>query len=492
MSNVCVIGAGIAGLVTAKTMLAKGHDVTVLEQRRHLGGVWDPDVSYPEVGTQTNGRQYAFSDFPMPDSYPEWPNGSQIYAYLTEYAKRFEVYELIVFNSSVQKLKYDGGARQWIVTVDDGSRADDMRFDFVVICTGVFNRPNIPDLSGAEEFTAGGGVIAHTSQFTDATMVDNKRVVVVGFQKSATDVLAVSAKRATSTTLVYRRAMWKTPKFILNRINVKFIFYSRAIEALIEPIKPRPVERFCHAIGRPVVWAFWRVVEKLLSVQLSLRDAGLVPEHKLDSQISCALSVAPDGYYDSIRRGDISARKGEVASFEHDGIRLADGDVVPADVVIFGTGWVQSLPFFDEALLNKVLDADGNFRLYRNVVSPDLPQLGFIGYNGSLFCQLTSEVAAAWLAHLWDGGVTLPSRETMHGELDDRINWLRERRPNDLRLFRNSCIAPFEYHYWDELLRDMGLSTKRTKNWIVETFKPLNPSDYEELLRPVRKPSKVE
>lgn len=492
MSKVCVIGAGIAGLVTARTMLAKGHDVTVLEQRRHLGGVWDPDFSYPEVGTQTNGRQYSFSEFPMPASYPEWPNGAQVYDYLNEYAKRFGVFEHIAFEMTVKHLAFDEGAGQWTVTVGDGSKTEDLTFDYVAICTGVFNRPNIPDLPGAEAFVERGGVIAHTSQFTDADLIDDKQVVVVGFQKSATDVVGVAIKRAASTTLVYRRAMWKTPKFFLNKINVKYLFYSRAVEAMIEPIDPTALERILHRIGRPITWGFWRVVERLLARQLGLHEAGLMPDHPLDTQISCALSVAPDGYYDSIRSRDMTAKKGQVVAFEDGGVRLDTGEHLPADVVIFGTGWVQSLPFLDAETLSKVVDHEGNFRLYRNIVSPEIPQLGFVGYNGSLFCQLTSEVAAAWLAHLWDGGITLPSLREMNAQVEHRIDWMRRNRPADLRSFKNSCVAPFEYHYWDDLLRDMGLPTTVSQNWVRETFKPLNPSDYAELLAPVRTPSEVE
>ena len=115
----------VTSVVSAAKQAALGLPTTVagqIAQRRHLGGVWDPDVSYPDVGTQTNGRQYSFSEFPMPDSYPEWPNGAQVYAYLTEYAKRFEVFEHIVFGMAVEELSFDDRADQWTVRVSDGSK----------------------------------------------------------------------------------------------------------------------------------------------------------------------------------------------------------------------------------------------------------------------------------------------------------------------------------------------------------------------------------
>jgi dimethylaniline monooxygenase (N-oxide forming) len=85
--NICIIGAGVAGLTTAKVFKARGHKVTILERSGDLGGVWEPARSYPEVRTQSPKDLYRYTDKPMPDSYPEWPSGPQVHAYLTDYAK---------------------------------------------------------------------------------------------------------------------------------------------------------------------------------------------------------------------------------------------------------------------------------------------------------------------------------------------------------------------------------------------------------------------
>src|ERR1700680_845878 len=99
--NVCIIGAGVSGLVAAKTFTARGHKVTILERSGDLGGVWEPARSYPEVQTQSPKEPYRDTDTPMPDSYPEWPTGPQVYAYLTEYAREHGLMSKMRFNSSV-------------------------------------------------------------------------------------------------------------------------------------------------------------------------------------------------------------------------------------------------------------------------------------------------------------------------------------------------------------------------------------------------------
>ena len=99
--NVCVIGAGVAGLAAAKTFGARGHKVTILERSGDLGGVWEPARSYPDVQTQSPKELYRYTDKPMPDSYPEWPKGPQVHAYLADYAREHGLTPRMRFKSAV-------------------------------------------------------------------------------------------------------------------------------------------------------------------------------------------------------------------------------------------------------------------------------------------------------------------------------------------------------------------------------------------------------
>ena len=59
--RVCVIGAGISGLVTAKVFLADGFDVTVFEKEAELGGVWASTRTYPGLHANNPRETYAFA-----------------------------------------------------------------------------------------------------------------------------------------------------------------------------------------------------------------------------------------------------------------------------------------------------------------------------------------------------------------------------------------------------------------------------------------------
>src|ERR1700730_8664575 len=98
--NVCIIGAGVSGLVAAKTFGARGHKVTILERSGDLGGVWEPARSYPEVQTQSPKDLYRYTDKPMPETYPEWPKGPQVHAYLADYARDHGLIQVMRFNAT--------------------------------------------------------------------------------------------------------------------------------------------------------------------------------------------------------------------------------------------------------------------------------------------------------------------------------------------------------------------------------------------------------
>jgi cation diffusion facilitator CzcD-associated flavoprotein CzcO len=63
--RVCVLGAGIAGLVTAKVLRDDGFEVIVLEKLPTIGGVWAPSRTYPGLRTEQHARELRLFRFPV-------------------------------------------------------------------------------------------------------------------------------------------------------------------------------------------------------------------------------------------------------------------------------------------------------------------------------------------------------------------------------------------------------------------------------------------
>src|SRR5262245_58639160 len=164
MSRVCIVGAGIAGLVTAKVLTQDGFDVVVFEKLQELGGVWATSRTYPGLRANNSRESYAFSDFPYPDTTDDFPTAEQIRSYLSAYADRFGLRPLIRLSSEVVLVtRAPIHGFEVLVRTSSGNPIA-LEFDYVVVCNGVFSEPHVPQFDGQERFQ---GSIVHSSQLTD-------------------------------------------------------------------------------------------------------------------------------------------------------------------------------------------------------------------------------------------------------------------------------------------------------------------------------------
>ncbi|HEU0087928.1 MAG TPA: NAD(P)-binding domain-containing protein [Pseudonocardiaceae bacterium] len=478
--RVCVIGAGVSGLAVAKVFAHAGHQVTVFERQCSPGGVWAPARIYPGLTTQTPGDQYAFSDFPMPAHYLDWPSAAQVMDYLRAYVDRFEIASLIRYRSTVINISRPRGATSaWSVTITNpaGRRATHL-FDFIVVCNGTFNIPNYPCFAGVELFRAGGGVVLHSSEFTDPKLIQDKRIIVIGYGKSATDIACFAAGPARSVHLIFRRPIWPVPRFLGGRIHVRHVCTSRLWESLMPaptfPERSHPA----NVLKNQLPAVCWRAMEILLSHQFDLDRCGLRPSHKFRDQVTSGFLVSPDELFTMIKDGRISPVNETVEHFTPRGVVLSDGRQLEADVVVLGTGYRQEIPFLESDIRSRVIDDQGRYRLYRYLLNPDVPDLGFVGYNSSLFTPITSELGARWLAAHLTGRLALPATDQMHRAIDSELKIGKAVRPL-ARRFTGVNVAPYTYRYLDTLRKDLNESSQPKGLRRVYNFvKPFTPADF--------------
>ena len=474
IKTIAIIGAGFAGLSSAKVLKALGYEVQVFEKEPDVGGVWAASRRYPGLTTQNVRSTYALSDHPMPASYPEWPSGEQVQVYMQSYVDRFGLAPHLKLNTEVASAMLDEAAGVWTVTTKQGSV---QRFDYLIVCNGIFSEPAIPAYAGREEFTAAGGRICHTSQFNEVEDARGKHVLVVGYGKSSCDVANATVGVAKSTTVLARTLIWKIPKKFMNVLNYKFLLLTRMGEALFKYIEPKGFEKFLHGAGLPIRNSMLGSVESVVTKQLTLKQLGLHPGTPLETIARSTVSLVSDGFYEKVAAGQLTVKKGaSIAALSPGKALLSTGDTVPADIVVCGTGWQQRVPFLSDALMQRVLDARGNFRLYRSMLPVGVPRLAFNGYNSSFFSQLNCEIGAVWLGDLLKGGLKLPPQATQNAMIDQRLAWMEAR--TEGKHSKGTNIIPFSVHHIDELLLDMGLQLgafTRFKQWL----NPIAPGDYQ-------------
>jgi cation diffusion facilitator CzcD-associated flavoprotein CzcO len=472
--RVAIVGAGVAGLATAKVLKQVGHQVVVYDRTPDVGGVWSETRRYPGVTTQSPRDTYALSDFPMPKDLPEWPSGEQIQAYLDAYVQHFGLEPLLRLNTEVSSA--EPAEAGWVINGNE-------HFDHLIVANGVFSEPELPAYEGLADFEAAGGKLWAASEFHDASSVQGQRVLVVGYGKSSCDVALEISRTAATTDVIARQMLWKVPRRIGGVVNFKYLLLTRLGEALFPWQHRKGVEKFLHGRGHRIRRQMLGSVQNLTVKQYKLAQLGLLPAGGIENIVRGAIGLVTDGFYEQVEAGAITVRRDRVIKrlLEKDGAphaELSDGTVLRADTVVCATGYRQSIPFFAAELHRRLVDERGNYRLYRQIHPVDVPHLSFAGYNSSFFSPLSAEMAAVWIAASLAGTLRLPAPEAMRTQVDGRIAFMDE--ATDRHHCHGTKVIPFSMHNVDEILDDVDLNVPRlvrAKQWLG----PVDPRAYRQI-----------
>ncbi len=481
--TVAVIGGGVSGLAAAKAFDERGHRVLGFERSHDFGGVWELSRSYPDVQTQSPKELYCYTDHPMPDDYPEWPKGPQVHAYLHSYAAKHKLARLFQTNTMVKTMeRRTDGRPGWTLTLESAGRTRTEDVDFVAVCTGQFSEKNIISHPGQDAWTTDGGQVVHSSEYTDPEAVRGKRVVVLGGSKSATDI-AVNAVNngAKSVTWVYLEPVWRVPYFV-GGINFKRLLYMRAQEQQFNAWGKGPIAKVVAALLKPLVWANFRGLETLLKLQLGLKRFNMVPKTPIEKEVSCSVPIVTPGLFEALKSGAIKPIQGTYDRYEDGEIVMTGGERVEADLSILAVGWKLGVPYLGKAEQAKLVDPDGQYRVYRLAVNPDLPDMGFVGFNSSFCTVLSAEMVANWLVRYMDGKLAnQPTEAAMRDNIEMMLNWRRVERPA-AQIYGGLCSAPFHFKHFDELLEDIGATKRKRSNPLAEQFSYPDYASYGEFL----------
>jgi len=477
--TVAVIGGGVSGLAAAKAFDERGHRVIGFERSHDFGGVWELSRSYPDVQTQSPKDLYCYTDLPMPDDYPEWPKGPQVHKYLHSYADKHKLARLFQLNTNVVSMdRRADGKPGWTLTLEAAGKTWVQDFDFVAVCTGQFSDKNIITHPGQDDFTAAGGTVIHSSEYTDSAMAGGKHVVVLGGSKSATDIAVNAAKNgAKSVTLVYREPVWRIPYFV-GGINFKRLLYMRAQEQQFNSWGRSALARVIAAVFKPLIWANFRGLETLLKTQLKLKKWDMVPDVPIEKDISCSVPIVTPGLFEGFDDGSIKPVRGTIDRYEPGHAVLTNGDKVRCDLSVLAVGWKLGVPYLSQEYQDKLIEPDGQYRVYRLSVNPDLPDMGFVGFNSSFCTVLSAEVVANWLVRYCDGQLAhQPTDKEMRDNIEMMLNWRRTERPA-AQIYGGLCSAPFHFKHFDELLSDIGARKHKRSNPLAEQFSYPNAKAY--------------
>ncbi|WP_194922787.1 flavin-containing monooxygenase [Catenulispora pinisilvae] len=487
--RVGVIGAGVAGLATAKVLSQAGHEVRVFDKCPDVGGVWSRTRRYPGVTTQSPKAQYSLSDFPMPKDYPEWPSGAQVQAYFAAYATEFGLDPALRLDTEVTAASPVGDGRWTLRTREAGGSVagteSTEEFDRLVVANGVFCEPLVPAYPGVDEFTAAGGRLSAGTEFDDAEQARGRHVLIVGYGKSACDIAVAISGVAAGTDVIARQLLWKVPRRIGGFLNFKMLLLTRMGEGLFRYLRPRGFEKFLHGPGNRLRRRMINSIGSVSVRQFGLAELGLIPAGHMEDIVRGAIGLASEGFFEGVQAGSITVHRDTTItrlSAADDGptAELADGTTLRADLVVCATGFAQGVPFLPEDTQARLFDERGNFMLYRQILPLGIPGLYFNGYNSSFFSPLNAEMAALWIAADLAGAVARPAPEAMRQAVVEQLAFMDD--ATDTHHCRGTKIIPFSMHNVDEVLGDLDLNISRAVR-ATHWLNPVNPAAYRRMTR---------
>lgn len=376
--KVCVIGAGPSGITAAKNLLDKNFDVTVYDYGSEVGGNWvfNDKSSHSSVFETTHiissKTLSQYDDYPMPSDYPDYPSHQQLAAYFQNYAKHFNLYSTIEFETLVEKCELDGD-KKWHVTTRKNNVQKTEVFDALAVCNGHHWKPRYPEYEG--NFS---GTLMHSHDVKRFSDFADKRVLVIGGGNSACDVAVESCRVSSYTDISWRRGYWVVPKFIFGK----------------------PTDTV-GGLMRYLPSAIWRRATGLLIkfIQGSNQSYGLPnPEAAFGFHHP---TLNSELFY-FIRHGKIKPRP-DIKRYEGNTVHFNDGSKTDYDVIVACTGYYISHPFFDSKFIDY---STGDVPLYLRMMHPQIENLYFIGLFQPLGCiwpgsELQSKIMAHELAGNW-------------------------------------------------------------------------------------------
>lgn len=333
--RVAILGAGAAGLCMAIQLLDAGIDTfTVFEKSDGVGGTWR-DNTYPGAACDVPSHLYSLSFAPKTDWTRKFPEQPEILEYFESLVPRFGLEPHLRFGTPIESATWDDDTSTWHLRSHSG---EEFTADVLVSGLGQLNVPNIPDIPGLDSFD---GTTFHSARWDHSHDLRGERVAVIGIGASAIQFVPRVARSARQLTLFQRSVNYVVPKpdrefrawerWLLEHVP----FLQRAYRSSIYwRFEARfSLMRKGSWLGRVVQDRFAKTVTALESERLP-REA-LVPDYTP----GCRRLLIANDWYPTLLSPQVRVVTDPIEKITPRGVVTAEGEEVPVDTIIFGTGF---------------------------------------------------------------------------------------------------------------------------------------------------------
>ncbi|GKZ36830.1 hypothetical protein AbraIFM66950_008062 [Aspergillus brasiliensis] len=392
--EILIIGGGQNGLALAARCKALGMDSLIIERSDEIGDVWKKRYEYLSLHFPHWADDLPY--FPYPKLWPTYTPAQKQGMYMQWYA---EALELNVWTKSeIVKAEQDDQHNWTVVINKEGHETRQLHPKQVIMATSLCGVPMTPNIPGMADFK--GGVIRHSTAHDSARDFVGKKVCVVGTSSSGFDTAFDCSRRGIDVTLLQR-----SPTYIMSLTHsVPRTIGNYAPDADGNRPSHEEQDRLFFATptgpGEELARRNAKVLEDLDRPLLdALHARGLRTWRGQRGTGGSTLGQTRNGgfYFDAgacehIINGKIKVEPGYIERFTEDKVILNDGRERQFDLIVFATGFSNTIDSVRATLGDKIadqfgpiwgIDEEGEFRTaYRETGVPNLwLMVGYLPYT---------------------------------------------------------------------------------------------------------------
>jgi putative flavoprotein involved in K+ transport len=339
---VVVIGGGQAGISLGARLRQHGVPTVIVDQYDRPGDAW-----------RNRYKSLCLHDPVWYDHMPyiKFPRNWPVFSPKDKMGDWLEMYTRVMDlnywpRTRAQQAHYDSEAKRWEVTVGRDGHEITLSPRHLVFATGMSGKPNVPEIAGQDQFS---GIQYHSSEHPGPEGLQGKRVVVIGSNNSAHDICAELYEAGVDVTMIQRSPTHVSRSDSLLKYGLGPLYSE---EALTNGISTEKADLLYASIPYAIMAdldrpKFDKIREVDAEFYSELGDAGFMYDFGEDeSGLYMKYLRRASGYYIDVGAsqliidGRIKLASGaEVDRLTENRGVLTDSREIPADVIIYATGY---------------------------------------------------------------------------------------------------------------------------------------------------------
>jgi putative flavoprotein involved in K+ transport len=359
---VVIIGGGQGGIGLGARLRRLGVPAIIIERNEKPGDSWRK--RYKSLCLHDPVWYDHMPYLPFPEDWPVFAPKDKIGDWLEMYTK---VMELNYWGgTTAKKARYDEAKQQWEVTVVRDGREITLRPKELVFAMGVSGYPNTPKIPGAETFE---GEQQHSSEHPGPEKWRGKKCVVLGSNNSAHDICAALWENGADVTMIQRSSTHIAPSESLMELALGGLYSESAVKSGV-------TTDTADLIFASIPYKIMAPMQVPVYEEMKRRDADLYARLE---KAGFMLDFGPDGsglfmkylrrgsgYYidvgasELVANGSIKLRSGvTIERINQRSVTLSDGSELPADLIVYATGYGSMNGWLAELISPELADKVG-------------------------------------------------------------------------------------------------------------------------------------